>query len=73
MEPERDWWSPKEAAHEIGVSEATVLRWIEGERLEATQPGGPGTHIRISREEVQRAKGRRKGTAACASFSNSEP
>ncbi len=59
----RDWRSRKEAADDLGVSLDTIDRWIEMGRIQALQPGGPGTHVRVLVSEIERVMCREKGAA----------
>lgn len=59
----RDWCSRKEAAEALKISLDTLDRWIEGGRIQALQPGGPGTQLRIMLEELERVKRRERGAA----------
>ena len=43
----------------LGVSGATVRRWVHNGRLKAVQPGGPQGALRIPESELQRLGGDR--------------
>ena len=62
--PSREWYTVKEAAPVLQVSADTIRRWIAAGRLDAEQPGGPGTQVRISQKAVAKAKARPYGGMA---------
>lgn len=61
---DRSWWTRKEAARELEIHPETLDEWTRKGRIDATQPGGPGTQVRFAKSEVERVRMRGKGEAA---------